>query len=1749
MARLFVTEGIGPTAIRGVLRVLSGSVTEKLDGNDQAEFQIEWPAPVAVGFRTPLRLVEDDGRVSDWRVGWVKPDLSRSVADLRCVSPLVDLTFGGTMRQAIGGGVEFRFAGTYPLSTWLTTFGTQRVGAPISQWLSPTLGTIESDPELTLEFENQTYLQFFRLCAAASRQELALERQPTGIYRLAMYGRRGSSVPVTRVAEGLNQLRRDTDTDFEGVASVILPFGDATSDGGAPATIAENAWVATSIDSDGWVTLRGVGGTPGPVRLDGQFREHGAGWFTGSVHRRSAIVDSRAADSAVRLATPTGLTTGMMVTLYADAMGTPLLEVQNPDLLVTDVGRIERQITITGGRGERNYLTNPELADGSTGWVMGAHGAVVARARVPRTLTPLAKGARAADTPVSTPFQMDGLATDEPVYEGDCIESVGARMTIDTDAIPAPDGSLSVHVDVGLPGALPDGATLVLQRRRRRVFTVDGTQSIMGRGLIVDAGGDTDGLFAGRGDVLGVSADGRGTTLSVAGVVGRGWNGGAIGAVDAGSGRLRFGASAGVMRGLFFSTAAPGTYQSFVIYTIYFDPGSGRWKVNVMPGQAAVLAAMTPGVSTCQIGGWPFVLYATNGVGDAGGETDWELAPGALLPGESAPTTVGGWSNTVSWSDVTIADGTSLYLDEVREDRPLQLQGAHPAGAQTLVFRPTAELARRDFATTDQLYLERMVSFTMRVTGIVATEIDGIDGNGEAVTYWENVLTLDLANSTIDEIPDSEWAGRTATLFRPGGGLARTIVLQPLSGSTMTVFTDDTLAAFMAPMPVTFTVDLAVVDSYAIGSPATWGTNGRATVAVSIPAGRSYAAGARVWTSFHPVGVGGMNFGPDASLMRLVNAVTGAASSVLVEGADDIFRVGNQQWEGIPNATPPALWRIVGDAASDQQSRIDIASGLLFAAATALPDGSGTAQVTLREPNAVAIADNQTLRILRPTIHGLGEAAGGNFVRLLGPTWRTADMPWTLTPPCYIEFPPGATSRRLTATVWFVTNIPSTESADTALFTVGVLAANGAVIGQGQAGTITHIGQAQLHRLTTQVTITAPGVYRIGVQGGRFGYNLIAGAVRAMLSVSASTDIPFTRDSLANAMLLRAQDELEARAASANSVVATLARFVGATGVVPTAAALTPGAEYFFAETGETLRLLTCKRAVHGRDAIELTLDRPRRTVESYLGQRTGTTTTTSTVVSGGGSGGGTGSGSVPPLGITVTDRQGNSVADVRTLDVDGLSVAANGTNRATLTIIREADMTLQQGVLAGGDWVPRDLVTSPSYQITVTAGRGIIEGRTVLWPQTTVTCPAANGQIYVDASGTVRVRAAGSPEQLPAQHAELLLWRTFVDISVYGPRIYAIVDSRTYQRLTPRAPLYLRERVEAAKITSGTWAGATAVNDIGNLNWYFANLGLYPFVEELPTQVLDHLNVQITKFAHPSTGTGATDWTALHGTAHSDQYQWWYDVHDPRGTPSKVRADSHDSYCATFLRLAVRYARTVPGGLAWWDANITPIQEAIYRNHLIRQRLVNGGAGYLNETFQDPAVYPFCQTLDNVEVYRGLKDALDLMTARGGAQATWAAGYAGTVPNILAGIQSMWSEAANALGDTKWLSVAWDNAANAKLVNEMTTFYPGLTIGVPAAVFDVPLHGTPSIAMERLSALFDHLNGKAPGWFATRRYDLYPWGIVAAAATKVGYRDIGEAWLSFVQRHQARDAVGYFQIQDIGWARYIERLLEGERL
>lgn len=513
---------------------------------------------------------------------------------------------------------------------------------------------------------------------------------------------------------------------------------------------------------------------------------------------------------------------------------------------------------------------------------------------------------------------------------------------------------------------------------------------------------------------------------------------------------------------------------------------------------------------------------------------------------------------------------------------------------------------------------------------------------------------------------------------------------------------------------------------------------------------------------------------------------------------------------------------------------------------------------------------------------------------------------------------------------------------------------------------------------------------------------------------------------------------------------------------------------------------------------------------------------------------------------VRLTARAGNVLTVVRGADgttaqsftAPTSTVSLNPTASSFEDIPYYGNPEGKTGVFAGGDIVG----VTTGLNITIGAGTGILNGKYLSWAQQTVTTPNANSMVFINGSGVLAARSIAGGETLPIP-AEIPVYRTFVTAGA----ISAIIPAHTYVRQGPRGYLDPYAFVRACVVPSGPYAGAVAQTPGANINWYFSNMGLYPFCEELPSIVQAHLDVQNTAIWSSATGTGSTNWTTLHGTTWNNYFNWPFDVNTPTGTPALVRADSHGAYAGAYARLAVRFARKAPNGLAWWDANVGSVQNALFQNVYLRQRLA---AGYATETFQDPTVYPFCQTMDNTEIYRGYTEAVALMTERGGAQAAWAALYGGAATNVRSALQGFWSNTANINGETGWLSVRWNNSANAIDTNNHAYFYPDIQVYAHLFAMDVPLHTDYNTNRDRLERSFNWMLSKTPwAWTNGRSYDVFPWGFGAAAAAKAGRYDLALDWIKSFELNFLYNAIGYVQIQEVGWYKYTQRVLGGETL
>lgn len=146
----------------------------------------------------------------------------------------------------------------------------------------------------------------------------------------------------------------------------------------------------------------------------------------------------------------------------------------------------------------------------------------------------------------------------------------------------------------------------------------------------------------------------------------------------------------------------------------------------------------------------------------------------------------------------------------------------------------------------------------------------------------------------------------------------------------------------------------------------------------------------------------------------------------------------------------------------------------------------------------------------------------------------------------------------------------------------------------------------------------------------------------------------------------------------------------------------------------------------------------------------------------------------------------------------------------------------------------------------------------------------------------------------------------------------------------------------------------------IYHINWYFANVGLIPFVDAKPTVVKNHLVRHLA--------TLASDNRIRDYNIRADNYE------QDAAYPS-IASDSDDSYAGTFLGLASRYAMKYPSD-PWFGANVARLKAVWVDNIKSQTNVKKPGspvpANGLVRTFQGGAgaFGDFCYLEDNVEVW-----------------------------------------------------------------------------------------------------------------------------------------------------------------------------------
>lgn len=222
------------------------------------------------------------------------------------------------------------------------------------------------------------------------------------------------------------------------------------------------------------------------------------------------------------------------------------------------------------------------------------------------------------------------------------------------------------------------------------------------------------------------------------------------------------------------------------------------------------------------------------------------------------------------------------------------------------------------------------------------------------------------------------------------------------------------------------------------------------------------------------------------------------------------------------------------------------------------------------------------------------------------------------------------------------------------------------------------------------------------------------------------------------------------------------------------------------------------------------------------------------------------------------------------------------------------------------------------------------------------------------------------------------------------------------------------------------------------------------------------------------------------------------YDYFAPNET-TKGTYDSVDSYAATFLELAVRFA-----GIS--DSNRTWLQQ--YRDK------ISAVAGAMIKTIDAPGNtlpvgnqndylsiahygYPIKYLMDNSEVNMGLKAAMWLEMN----------GLADTGADL----ENLLSENTKAIGELYNESNRnYDYAKGNE--SDWSVFYPGATAQLYPCLFGV----VSSLEM-RSKQLYDKFNETYPEWHTGKTYDPYPWTMVAYAAAAMGDKERVDTYINHI--------------------------------
>lgn len=277
-----------------------------------------------------------------------------------------------TVRGLIRDGSTFRFTpGKRTVASLITTYALTNLSTDGLSWLS--LGTTSDFPDTydvgTLDRSNRAGL------LGAIEQETG----GTAVLRALYSGSTLTGFAIDLVADvsygapnllwsvgaQVTQLQRTRDALR--ASTVTVPFSASA----APMEQTDWTVLSTSGTAPAWILLRDpISGNPWPILEDGQII---GAYLQQDDGTQSQILDSRAVDSAVQVASVGSLVAGSRVTVVTDTSGSPVLELTSPSGVAGSRGRLVATVGTKVTDVRRNIAPNGALQTWTddttiTGW-------------------------------------------------------------------------------------------------------------------------------------------------------------------------------------------------------------------------------------------------------------------------------------------------------------------------------------------------------------------------------------------------------------------------------------------------------------------------------------------------------------------------------------------------------------------------------------------------------------------------------------------------------------------------------------------------------------------------------------------------------------------------------------------------------------------------------------------------------------------------------------------------------------------------------------------------------------------------------------------------------------------------------------------------------------------------------------------------------------------------------------------------------------------------------------------------------------------------------------------------------------------------------------------------------------------------------------------------------------------------------------------------------------------------------------